>query len=665
DSLLVKVTDAYDNPKSEWPVHFAMLSSVGSLEGESEKTVLTNSKGIAGVRLQLGEAVGDSIYIVEATSRYNGELLPHPVQFYASCRRLPPTRLVALTPTIGLRGAPQRPLPYSIVVQVLDSAGSPVAEVPVEWKVLQGGGSLNSPPSVSAVSSTNGLGKAEAVWILGRMGEPQLLSAACLYDGLPLSGSPILFRAETEAPRLDALAAVGDTLIRARPATVISLQVRTLDQFREPMADQLVTFSVLSGDARWRETIDPSLTLHSSAEGVVTAELITGVKPAVIEAVSFGPQGRLLGNAIVRFTVVPAGPRLIIAAGDGQSAPVGSRLPTPLTVRAVDENEQGIGGIEVTFTPTVGDGRLLDAAQQTTDAQGYATVGYQLGLKSGLHRIRAASALGEVEFSARAVAGEASQLVVVKGDGQTGVAGHPLNQKLIVQVKDAFDNGVPKVTVYFEPEQGFAEPPQAAADSLGFVGCEWTLGLEAGEQTLTARLEGTAQTRFTAAALPNQAPVLVLPDSIVVDENQPMRLTIEAHDPENDSLSIVVLNLPAGAQFDVAKREFSWHPNYDQAGRYSPVFYAADHLGAAAMRVLPIIVRNVNRPPVIAEEICRPTVRDLGAVHKNEPIDFYAAARDPDGDPLHFIWTVMGRPTALGQMFHFAPQTFNGAIEVK
>ncbi len=87
--------------------------------------------------------------------------------------------------------------------------------------------------------------------------------------------------------------------------------------------------------------------------------------------------------------VPPVGLQMV--SGDGQSAIVGTRLPRPLVVRLVGQNNLPLQGAVVAFTVTEGSA-LLSNTQASTSADGMASVEVTLGNTPGVIRITAAVA---------------------------------------------------------------------------------------------------------------------------------------------------------------------------------------------------------------------------------------------------------------------------------
>jgi hypothetical protein len=103
---------------------------------------------------------------------------------------------------------------------------------------------------------------------------------------------------------------------------------------------------------------------------------------------------------------------------------------------------------------------------------------------------------------------QATKIIVVSGNLQTGTAGSSLGQPLMVLVSDGLDRPVEGQGVVFEIESGAgaAAPDTARTDSEGHASTSWTLGTPAGAQQLRARafgngVSGTVTVEFRATAL--------------------------------------------------------------------------------------------------------------------------------------------------------------------
>ncbi|MDP8241095.1 MAG: Ig-like domain-containing protein [Candidatus Hatepunaea meridiana] len=133
----------------------------------------------------------------------------------------------------------------------------------------------------------------------------------------------------------------------------------------------------------------------------------------------------------------------------------------------------------------------------------------------------------------------------------------------------------------------------------------------------------------------NRPPVLEIIDNKGVNEGEELAFTLEATDPDDDSLTFSAENLPEGAELNGA--DFSWTPFHNQAGSYDVTFIVTDD-GAGNLtheETITITVVNVNRPPVLS---------GIGSqeVNENEELTFTLEATDPDDDG--FVFSAVNLP---------------------
>jgi len=145
-------------------------------------------------------------------------------------------------------------------------------------------------------------------------------------------------------------------------------------------------------------------------------------------------------------------------------------------------------------------------------------------------------------------------------------------------------------------------------------------------------------------------------------EGQPLRISVFAFDPDNPgfapkirlgtngatdlygsaaaSVTYTVTGLPDGATFDPDTLEILWTPTYAQAGSYCVTVVATDDgdgtgVPAVSRVVIPIVVANANRAPVVA-----PIANAF--VDKGATLDIPFSVTDADGNPIDV--TVAGLP---------------------
>jgi len=130
----------------------------------------------------------------------------------------------------------------------------------------------------------------------------------------------------------------------------------------------------------------------------------------------------------------------------------------------------------------------------------------------------------------------------------------------------------------------------------------------------------------------NRPPVLEPIGDKTVNESELLEFTINATDPDGDTLSYSATNLPEGASFDPDTRTFSWIPSFEQEGMYHDVHFEVSDGELCDWENITIAVNSTNRPPVL-EQIGDKTVNE------NELLEFTINATDPDGDTLTYSAT--------------------------
>jgi hypothetical protein len=102
-----------------------------------------------------------------------------------------------------------------------------------------------------------------------------------------------------------------------------------------------------------------------------------------------------------------------------------------------------------------------------------------------------------------AMPGAAAAAAVVAGAGQSGVVGGALKSAVQIKVTDRNGNRVPDTRIVLHPDMGSVAESTVVTDPNGQASFRWTLGRIAGQQKLSARVEGTQTAlQLTATARP-------------------------------------------------------------------------------------------------------------------------------------------------------------------
>lgn len=201
-----------------------------------------------------------------------------------------------------------------------------------------------------------------------------------------------------------------------------------------------------------------------------------------------------------------------VVQGQGQSAPVNTRLPVAPMVRVVDANGVAVVGVPVRFRVVDGGGSIT-GAYVLTNGQGNARLGsWTLGPIPGRQRLSASTpGLPEAVIQATALSDGARLEVPEANDHQMAPVNTALPRQPAVYVMDAGGRPVAGVAVTFTPNNGSRVARSVAvSDALGRAAPgTWTLGPGEGIQTMDARASGYAGLRLSAQALPAGAPALV------------------------------------------------------------------------------------------------------------------------------------------------------------
>ena len=131
---------------------------------------------------------------------------------------------------------------------------------------------------------------------------------------------------------------------------------------------------------------------------------------------------------------------------------------------------------------------------------------------------------------------------------------------------------------------------------------------------------------FTITVTPqSDPPVLAAIGDQFVKELATLTFTVSASDPDlsADTHTYSVSNLPEGASFDPATRQFSWTPSEVQGPGSYPVTFTVSDGTATDEETIKIHVAEVNQPPVLAA---------IGNREVNElaELAFTVSADDPD-----------------------------------
>ena len=269
-----------------------------------------------------------------------------------------------------------------------------------------------------------------------------------------------------------------------------------LDEDGDAIAGTVVTFSVTAGGG----TLSTA-TATTDANGRARSTLTLGSEPGTNTVAT-----TVAGLESETFTATAIGQTphsLTKVSGDGQEGLAGLALAAPFVVSVLDEDDEAVAGVVVTFSATAGGG-ILSATTATTDANGQATTTLTLVLGSDAETNTVAATVEGLEpetFTAIAV-GQATphSLAKVSGDGQEGTVDEALAEPFVVSVLDEDDKAIAGAVVTFSVTAGGGtlSATTATTDANGRAAARLTLGSDAGTNTVSATVEGLESVTFTA-----------------------------------------------------------------------------------------------------------------------------------------------------------------------
>ena len=630
--LTAAVADTFGNPVAGQSVLFTVLSGSATINNAIAATVTSTADGRVQATLRAGASAG--AVTVQATAQSGGRTLLNAPHLYTATVTAPPPPVIdsrkgSLTATTPVAANNRARSNISVVVR--DSGNNPVAGVQVTLFCSGSNNSLRQPLAVTnaqgQASGTLASTRAETkvIWaeVDGVLAAPD--SARVVFQAGPaavmamVSGDNQSARAGRSLP-LAAVIALTDSFDNPVPAAALSAVMQRPDNSTVDLAPAVT-------DAAGRAVFNWSL---SSQTGLHRFTVRHGALPPVT----------FTANALA---IPPSA--LLKVSGDNQIVLAGSPLAQPLLVRVVDDQNQPLGGVSVSWSFVTGTGTFPGGAVTLTGSDGLARVTAQPAATVGTFYIEArVEGLDKpITFIATTRAPRLAALAIVAGDGQSARENTALALPLQVRVLDELNQPVAGALLQFQVLAGGGRiNPETiqVSGSDGTAAAVWTLGSGAAQQVQARLVDNNAIVAlFNASISANQAPQLAAPADTLISEGGRLVFRVRAGDPEGDAVTLTAFNLPAGAAFDTLAGLFTWNPGYDQAGAWKVTFQARDRLGAATSRECRIQVLNVSRPLMVLNYAPADT---LVTMELYTPYYFEVTAFDPDGDSLRYQWSFNG-----------------------
>ena len=375
-------------------------------------------------------------------------------------------------------------LPMPIVVRVVSRHGLPIPNATVRFRPETGEGSAEPD-----VATTDADGRAQTVWRLGPIpGSRRLLVLAAGIDSaLAITADAEPVAAETRIVALDTAqqADIGAKLPRP-------VAIRVTDTAGRPLSDIPVTWVALDGgtlaplaprtDSLGEARVEWTLSNRAGTQRMRAQVGATRAVPPIVLTAS--------AKADVASTAW-------IVGGNTQTGTVGAPLAKKVAIKVLDRAGNPVPSAVVYFAPV--HGSVADSAVMA-DTSGIARAIWTLDRAPGPQTmsVRVEGVPRPLIVSATARPGAASAIDLSPRQA-VGTPGKLLGEGVIALVTDEFGNVVKGATVTFKASAGALSPARVVTDDKGRARTRWTLGREAVEQSLVARVSGSGASATLAA----------------------------------------------------------------------------------------------------------------------------------------------------------------------
>ena len=557
DSLVVQVTDDFNNPVPGIPVTFAVKSGGGTIV--EEQPVKSDSNGNAYIHFILGDEAGENQ--VQAESK---GLVGSPIFFTETGVSNPATQMSYVSGN-NQNGIAGKPLPNPFKVYVADANGNPVKGVAVTFKIILGSGHMTQEQVTS-----DAYGLAASTLVLATQEGSNIVNA--IAEGL--AGSPITFVANGFPGNAEKLLLVsGDNQSVVVGSVSGNMIVRAVDRNDNPVEGVNIHFEVKNGDASLVTEADQTTNADGLAFGAVRLGNHTG--NIEVDASATG-----LSGSPVKFHIkaLPAAAeRLLLHAGNNQNGTVGHALPFPIQVKVVDHYDNPVPNYEITFVVTNGGGTIQEKQPVKTNGAGIAGVNWVMGSTPGVNTAMAvASGLqgSPVQFTAQSFNNNLPSFTSRAPDVEvnekqnirfTLEASDPDGDPLTFAVLNMPRGGELDSISYTQREFRWTpDYKQAGTYHLIFIVYDNKGGAD--RDTATIVVHNRNRLPVITAFEPEKSEFSIKPDSTI-------SFSISAEDPDNDVLSFF---WEVDGEKKSGSASFQYTPSAADVGSHSIIGYVAD-----------------------------------------------------------------------------------------
>ncbi len=496
--LQVKVTDSQGRPVRGAAVHWTALSGGGTFQ--PGVVTRTGADGIASVTCIPGSD-GAQQQVEASSPDFAAAVL-------FNFTNTTPVRLsLDRISGSGQSGPPAAALPQPLVARVSTPDGGPAAQRQVLFKVILGGGQVNSADSVAVLSDADGM--VRVTWRLGAQPGSAQQVKAWLADSPEWS---LYFDAVTFGPAATlqwlSVNTFSGTVGKVLPD---SLAAKIITGDGQPVANYPVDFSVTAGGG-WVNGARQIRILTNSL-GIARCQWRLGSGAGAANQTLVVTAGPLAGSPVTITASAAAGApfRLSPVSGDGQGAAVNEPFGAPLVVAVSDTFGNPVTGQPVLFEVVQGAAYINYAATATvaSGADGRAQALLRAGSSPGPVAVRAAASLGAtalagspLTFSANVSALSFDPARSTLSATSPVVANNRDRSMITVRLRDA--NGQPvagvQVTLFASGANNTLHQPPGPTDAQGEAAGA-LISTRTGVKKIWAVSEGRPVTADSATAL--------------------------------------------------------------------------------------------------------------------------------------------------------------------
>jgi hypothetical protein len=359
EPVSVQVVSRSGRPVPNVAVRFDAPPGTGRSEPD---TTTTDARGVATSRWSLGPVPGRQRLAVEVAG------IDSALVVTAEADPTPKNTRIALL-TDSLAGEAGTALDQPVTIQVSDTSGVALADVPVTWTALEGGAFSQ------ADARTDSLGEAHAHWRLGPKSGRQ---RARVQVGNPrtLPPFPIAVTASAgDAASIEVVSGDGQSGVVAS-ALGRAVVIRAADSLGNAVSSVPIRLRAQTG------AVDSIV--RTGTDGRVAVRWTLGNAAGPVRLVARLEEGG--DSAVVTATARPGMAKTLYFASAPASGTAGHTLAKPVQVIVRDRFGNPLPKVKVSFS--VASGKVIPA-QATTDASGRAATTWTLGPRRGKQALTA------------------------------------------------------------------------------------------------------------------------------------------------------------------------------------------------------------------------------------------------------------------------------------